>query len=348
MARDRSASGPRSVATKTVSVGRPEANFPAVDLASDLPASSYATAASKPAQRPPRQWKQSAPNSIPMRKAQSDFIVSAEFARDSNADASTLLPKVKQVLRKYKTTSLSKIEITRIRSIAGGKVYIVAPSDAHRNIILDVLEKDKTKGFTRRKLGNRRPQIKAIGLDSDLDPNDIIVELLKFNIYPDKPDDFLTDERIEQDIRFLFKRKSWAGGKNSNLSDFFFEVDPTIEKQLLKLKKVKIDMQMIKIQAHRRLIQCMNCCKYGHVSSKCSLKDKKVCSRCAGDHDSNDCEASNEHLTCVNCVEFNSTLRPDSKQKVKTNHVAYDPQCPMRAKAIQRSEMITEHAPPSP
>ena len=46
--------------------------------------------------------------------------------------------------------------------------------------------------------------------------------------------------------------------------------------------------------------RCYNCQDWGHISKTCRVKSKK-CAKCAGNHDTSECNSRVEDMKCANC-----------------------------------------------
>jgi hypothetical protein len=71
------------------------------------------------------------------------------------------------------------------------------------------------------------------------------------------------------------------------------------------------------------MIMCYNCRGYGHMSKECN-RETPVCIRCAGDHISTDCEATDDDIKCANCVNFN---KKGHETKMDEKHMATSRDC---------------------
>ena len=77
--------------------------------------------------------------------------------------------------------------------------------------------------------------------------------------------------------------------------------------------------------------QCYHCQGFGHVSSKCSKKDRPpTCSFCAGQHESRSCTTKSSP-NCCNCSALENGSAP-------VDHFASSMECP--AMMVQRQQII--------
>uniref|UniRef100_A0A6P7FN45 Uncharacterized protein LOC114329509 n=1 Tax=Diabrotica virgifera virgifera TaxID=50390 RepID=A0A6P7FN45_DIAVI len=70
-------------------------------------------------------------------------------------------------------------------------------------------------------------------------------------------------------------------------------------------KQVIIERMIYQVEPYvPRVIQCLNCIRYGHVTSQC--RGKKRCSKCGQEHDSDVCDLTDP--TCILCFGNHSAL----------------------------------------
>lgn len=307
----------------------------------------YSTALQRGRERSVSRTRQQKSRAPKQKNVPKEYIVVAEPLKSDKVSSSELFTRVKDVLSARYRQVLAKVTISRLKELKEGLVLIVTPSEKDQLFILETLKKDNFLGFEVRKYELRRPLIKIFGVDGSRKPDEVGYEIIRHNIR-DEEDRSPTDEEIQQSIKYLYKKKSWYGGRNSNCVDLVFEIKPEYEGVLLAKKSLKIDFQVVQVTSLVRLVQCFRCCAYGHTQTRCPLKNegKSICPYCAGAHPMKECQARKnpETYTCINCTNFNSNLHPTSTQKVQTNHSVLDKKCPMRVKAAQRNDLATHHA----
>lgn len=93
-------------------------------------------------------------------------------------------------------------------------------------------------------------------------------------------------------------------------------------------------------QKNKKPTICLNCCAWGHGMSTCGCASR--CLLCAGAHKAADCILADDQfigikpkVCCANCTDFNARTT-NGTQKLKTNHEAFDEECCMRAKYLDR------------
>ena len=79
---------------------------------------------------------------------------------------------------------------------------------------------------------------------------------------------------------------------------------------------------------------CYHCLRYGHVKSKCPVKDTEgsKCKKCAGDHSASSC--TSDVKKCLNCVRAGKT---------DVDHSATEMCCPVLKAEIARIKSKTDH-----
>ncbi|KAJ6491449.1 hypothetical protein C8R47DRAFT_918593, partial [Mycena vitilis] len=72
-------------------------------------------------------------------------------------------------------------------------------------------------------------------------------------------------------------------------------------------------------------IRCMKCQKMGHIAAACPAQND-VCARCAGEHRTAECEATDEERACANCR---------AAERAYQGHGAADRSCPVFQDKLQ-------------
>ena len=84
------------------------------------------------------------------------------------------------------------------------------------------------------------------------------------------------------------------------------------------------------------VLQCSNCCKYGHTKKVCKNKTP-TCTLCSGSHFYKDCQVKTEDKTCNNCLNHKDI---NIKEQAGTHH-AFSNTCPIlkseKSKIIKRT-----------
>ena len=108
------------------------------------------------------------------------------------------------------------------------------------------------------------------------------------------------------------------------------QLSPELWGAMQKQKELTMRQRLVRIEEHFPLIQCFNCCMYGHTATVCK-RDRPTCLFCAGPHAFGVCTANGdkEERCCYNCYH-------DPQREKDTDHAANDFRaCPL---AHQRQE----------
>ncbi|CAH0555186.1 unnamed protein product [Brassicogethes aeneus] len=95
-----------------------------------------------------------------------------------------------------------------------------------------------------------------------------------------------------------------------------FEMDNDSYNLFIERGKMNIGWNRCMLFSDFGVIKCYNCCRYGHIAKDCS--EKKVCPKCSGPHDFNECKS--DVTRCTNCILSNEKYG----LKLKTNHTSWD------------------------
>lgn len=102
------------------------------------------------------------------------------------------------------------------------------------------------------------------------------------------------------------------------------EVNPGLRRELLALKKIKIQWCMCRVEDFVAVNRCLKCLGFGHTARFCQKQQK--CSLCAGEHYWKD--SSTKHLICCsNCTKANTYIHEENK-KTDTNHSVFRKEFP--------------------
>ncbi|EZA50976.1 hypothetical protein X777_10541 [Ooceraea biroi] len=97
-----------------------------------------------------------------------------------------------------------------------------------------------------------------------------------------------------------------------------------------QLEKLKIGWNICRVQDYVGILRCFKCCGYYHFAKDCS-KSKEICGKCVDQHATKDCNS--ETRKCINCEE---KIRVYNIKNLKTNHSAYDNNCPCLRKEMEK------------
>lgn len=175
----------------------------------------------------------------------------------------------------------------------------------------------KAKQVVNEKLGSnydvilpkvKQPRVRISNIATDI-PNDSIVDELKRNNEQIKDIDLKLVTVIPRKLRSV----------ESN--DAVFEVCCESYNKLIEISVLNLPWRECRVYEHLHVIRCYKCCGYFHKSTECTQTQK--CSRCAGAHKHSECKS--KLSCCVNCKLVNEKF----KLNLKTNHHAWDKNCPV-------------------
>lgn len=100
-------------------------------------------------------------------------------------------------------------------------------------------------------------------------------------------------------LKLLFRK----GPKSGDNVWWVMEVDPTIFKNCMELKRLYISYMSCKIREFNEITQCNKCQKFGHSEKYCRA-DSPICGWCAiSGHGKKDCPNNNKEPKCINCAK---------------------------------------------
>ncbi|CAH2090165.1 unnamed protein product [Euphydryas editha] len=62
-------------------------------------------------------------------------------------------------------------------------------------------------------------------------------------------------------------------------------------------------------------IQCLNCCRFGHIKSQCRFKPR--CYKCSQEHSGDSCDVTKENVTCLHCSGRHFTTQKDCPEYLR-------------------------------
>lgn len=109
--------------------------------------------------------------------------------------------------------------------------------------------------------------------------------------------------------------------KTRNSFGMKLEVSGGLFKNIIEVRRVMIGWETCIVYESFDVTRCFKCCGYHHLAKSCNAS--VACSKCGWEHDFMECKS--ESFNCVNCVNASKSI----KDKVDTNHSAFDPECPV-------------------
>jgi hypothetical protein len=124
------------------------------------------------------------------------------------------------------------------------------------------------------------------------------------------------------EIKILYKSK--VVNKKFNM---VLEVNNYVLNSLMKKDKINIGWNRCRFEQDYGVVRCFNCCKYGHIASKCT--NQEVCPICGENHNQNKCNSTIKK--CNNCSQANKKL----KTNLDTNHQVWSKDCTVLSRIIE-------------
>lgn len=148
-------------------------------------------------------------------------------------------------------------------------------------------------------------RIKVVGVHESEYEEDLIMSVIKQNELQENIKDF----------KLKILRKSNVLNKRFNI---IFEVDSSSYNLLINKEIINIGWSRCRVFNDYGIVRCYNCNKYGHLQKDC--KNKIMCAKCSGDHDTKQCMDESDNCKCVNCIDSNDKF----KMNLDINHPAWD------------------------
>lgn len=138
-------------------------------------------------------------------------------------------------------------------------------------------------------------------------PSDIRVNrprrnrLIVLGAHGDSSEDNLKDglglSSTEDQIEIVREFVGRNGDKN-----FIIDASPRLAERLKVQKHALVDLVRVKIEPYIEVLRCMRCQTFGHIAPKCK-REKPVCAKCAGEHDTRQCSSTDRKCTHCGSVE---------------------------------------------
>ena len=222
-------------------------------------------------------------------------------------------------MRKEVTNVLKNVKINKMRVTNDGSVVVNLPDQGSNDEAKRVLA---TKNLDTKIATTLQPKIMVHNVSDDEVEDELVSFILAKN-------DFLSG-LDENDVKVVGKRKANYG------NNYILKCTPRARKAIHDHGDAiytTYGRHRISDRYHVRI--CNYCQHYGHFEDKCDKKKKKeapTCGKCAGAHETNDCNAN--FKKCCHCTKN----KLDNKE-----HYAYQTICPTYKLNEKRLMENTDH-----
>lgn len=244
-------------------------------------------------------------------KTEAVIIIKPKEAEEGNSSETTK----KDIKNKIDISKLG-VGITKLRKATRGAVVVGCESKLQADKLKEKVAEDLGEKYVVQEPKKRKLKIKI----HDIDKEDCESE-----------EDFWSkvaeqNECGSEGVRGKIIHKTV--NSNSRGVTLIIEVDTDARKRLLDLGRVKIGWKICRVQDYVGILRCFKCCGYYHFAKDCVKKE--ACGLCAGQHMTKDCNSSARK--CVNCED---KIKKIKIRNLKSDHSAYDNNCPCLKKEIE-------------
>lgn len=261
------------------------------------------------------------------------------FASKSNKNLVIIKPKVettnaKQTQHVIKTALDSKHKrggVENVKTISKGGIILECKSQEMAEDIIHIINSDLRNDFRAEKPVLKKPKIIVFGVDSDVNNETIINEIIESNREISDYLEVETPEEIKQELslRFKYRRKIVESQSTENnrrvesTDKYVLEVSPEMRKIIFNLRSIKIGWRSHRFADYLPVVRCHKCNNFGHFQKDC--RSTQACGHCAGQHNSRDCKVNKSEHKCINCCRFNDNNK--SGRRVNINHSSFSEMC---------------------
>lgn len=241
----------------------------------------------------------------------------------------------------------NNLGFTRVREARNGQVVIGLQDPTDMQRVKDKLLNDR--GFTAqyeiREPKKRDPRVILYSVPKNISDENISQQIYDQNL---SIQDLYTDfQSFKAAHRFLWHSNAKETDTQRNI---VIEAKPLLRRLLIKIQRVKLGFQMIRVEDHILITRCFNCCGLGHRSSgklpngqpiKCP-HTTLVCSHCTGPHRFKVCPTKDNksEAVCHNCHSENVR---NKNTRLKTNHNAFAHECPILRRYLESEFNRTDY-----
>lgn len=220
----------------------------------------------------------------------------------------------------------SVVKINGMNSIANNGVALRCDDDEMCDKVIEEIKNKMGCNVEVRKPLSTKPRIKMLRVnDPETDDSELIMQLKKNN------------QCIEDTLIEVIRREQVK--KNGNVCNGIFnivlQVDTSAYENIMIDKKLKHHFQRYNVVDNIYIRRCYKCWGFNHNASEC--RNELACSKCAGCHKFNECNASEKN--CVNCMKCNE--RAGTNYEI--NHDVWSPECSIYKIKLMRSKRGLSH-----
>lgn len=257
--------------------------------------------------------------SLDSKCSNTDLKLNEKTYADVAKDVVIIKPKTKQnnsitkddICKNVKPASL-EVGIVQMKNIKDGGIVIKCKNKEDSAKIKDAAEKKLKKKYSIKLPELVNPCLKVIGIDDDLEADELKACILKQN-------QIVQDEKSILNIKVLKKMKTKKMA--------IIETDPGTFAFIMNHGKLSIGWSICRVFEYVNIFRCYKCAGFGHMAKDCT-EDVKCWKCAASDHAGEDC--SSELWKCVNCVQANDSF----KFNLSVNHSPFDSECPCLQRKI--------------
>lgn len=168
------------------------------------------------------------------------------------------------------------------------------------------------------------PKVKILGMSDRFESDEKLIDSLKRQ----------NEDIVIKNVRVItvFENPRFK----YNRYNAILEVDVDTFNNLMKIEKINIGWDRCSVVDGLHIMRCFKCGLFNHKSTEC--KNKEACSKCSGEHKTSEC--SSECFKCVNCLKMNTEM----KMSLDVKHEAFNSQCPVYQKMIERKKGYMQYA----
>lgn len=220
--------------------------------------------------------------------------------------------KTMEAIQKHVNPVSLEVGITEVKNIKEGGVLIKCKSKEEVKKIQTVVEKKLSKNYKINTPDLKRPCIKILDIDQEMDEDELINSLKKQNF-------FLNTDGVYLKVIAIKKMKSNYMA--------IIECDPSTFKKVQEENVLSLNWSRCRVFEYVGVLRCYRCGGFNHKADQCN---SERCLKCAiSGHKSENCNA--EHIKCFNCIDANEKM----KTNFDVNHSIFNISCPIYLKKIE-------------